>query len=276
MSRLSLWMGAILLASGCLHLAFMLIQGLSWQGPISIRKPILFGISGGLTVWSLTWLMTQLRPWRYDRAVILSISISLLVEVFLISFQYWRGVPSHFNRNTSFDSAIESMMLLLILLAVVLICYLTWRTVWLEDRVRPAMAIAIRAGMGLLTISCMLGIATTLLGYWNLDSGRTPETWGKAGVLKFPHGIALHAIQLLPAVVWFTERVLPRCNPVRVVWYLLGSQCVMMLYSIRQTGLGLARFEVDAIGVVLLGITILIAVAPILEIVRSKPIPRDS
>ena len=91
----------------------------------------------------------------------------------------------------------------LILLASCGIIYLTLRTIQLRN-IDPAMAIGIRGGMWLLALSCGLGIATSIFGEINISAGRSYELWGRAGVLKFPHGVALHAIQLLPAIAWMT------------------------------------------------------------------------
>jgi hypothetical protein len=113
--RFSLWLAAILIASGFMHLAILAWNGADWDGPLSLRKPALFGISGGLTVWSLAWLMTQLRPQRFDRVLVSLTSMSLFIEVGLITLQYWRGVSSHFNHATVLDASIEALMLALIL-----------------------------------------------------------------------------------------------------------------------------------------------------------------
>ncbi len=115
----------------------------------------------------------------------------------------------------------------------------------------PAMALAIRAGMFFLFVSCLLGIATTAFGQWNLRHGQPYLLWGKAGVLKFPHGVALHAIQLLPLCAWLFEWLqLPRAvfDNARIV----TSQTLFLLFAVWQTSQGRARFDVDSVGVVLL------------------------
>lgn len=62
--KLSLGIAAMLIASGLFHLAKLQLDAADWSGPLSLRKPGLFGVSGGLTVWSIAWLMTQLQPAR--------------------------------------------------------------------------------------------------------------------------------------------------------------------------------------------------------------------
>lgn len=258
--RLALWIAALLLASGIAHLAIFVILGASWHGPLSPRKPALFGISGGMTVWSIAWLMTQLRPQRVDRFLAKSLSIGLFIEVALITIQHWRGVASHFNHSTMIDAAIEFTMLGLILAVSAAIFYLTMRTFRLRT-IEPSMAIAIRSGMWLLTLSCGLGILTTVLGEVSIASGRTYELWGKAGVLKFPHGVALHAIQLLPIVAWLVLALrLP--NPVRLVLATFASQLLFLVFAVWQTSQGFDRFDWNAVGGLLLGAAVLIGLYP--------------
>ncbi len=117
--KTSLAIAAVLLASGLLHLVLWLGSGQAWEGSVSLRKPALFGISGGLTVWSLAWVIANLPARRHDAWLTRALSWALLVEVSLITLQYWRGVASHFNHTTTLDGIIERTMLVLILLATV-------------------------------------------------------------------------------------------------------------------------------------------------------------
>ena len=265
--RLALWLGVLLIASGSVHLVVFAILGTTWNGPVSLRKPALFGISGGLTVWSLAWLMTKLRPRGFDRSLANALATGLFVEVTLITIQYWRGVASHFNRATNIDAAIEFTMLGLILLVSCGIVYLTLRTMRLRN-IDPAMAMAIRGGMWLLALSCGLGIATSILGEISISAGRAYELWGRAGVLKFPHGVALHAIQMLPAIAWMT-RMLDLKNSVRIVQSALISQIFFLVYAVWQTSQGRDRFDCDAIGGTILGVAVLFSFFPAFALVQG-------
>ena len=84
-TRFALAITVFLLTSGFVHLAILGVFGTTWHGPLSFRKPALFGISGGMTMWSLAWLMTQLSRSRFDRLLINAIAISLFIEVSLIT-----------------------------------------------------------------------------------------------------------------------------------------------------------------------------------------------
>lgn len=245
----ALWMGAILFGSGLLHLSWMALTGAEWSGPVSLRKSGLFGVSAGLTAWSIVWVLTRLHPRPFDRLTSSAIAGSLLLEVGLITMQQWRGVPSHFNRATTFDAVVETIMLGLILFVTAGIIWLTLRSVRLpptDDSTR----IALRGGLWLLTLSCVLGILITTLGETNLRAGRSPEIWGTAGVLKYPHGAALHAIQTLPLLAW-ALRKLRVANAAWLVRAALWSQVLFLVFALRQTFDGRARFDVDWVGAAL-------------------------
>ena len=255
------WIVGGLLLSGGLHLLLWYFSGQTWEGAVSLRKPALFGISGGLTVWSLIWVTTKLSPRVRDAFWSRVTAWSLLGEVGLITLQYWRGVPSHFNHSTVWNSVIERTMVLLILVvtwSITRLCLHSMRPM----NASPTMALAIRSGMLLLWLSCLLGVGTSAIGQWNLHHGQPYETWGKAGVLKFPHGIALHAIQLLPLCAWLIERIkLPR--PYLAMQGIAASQWIFLLFAVWQTWQGRARFDMDATGATLFGAAMLCALVPL-------------
>ncbi|MDX1929633.1 MAG: hypothetical protein SFV81_24105 [Pirellulaceae bacterium] len=266
--RVSMWATAILLASGLFHLGLLAVLATGWDGPLSLRKPGLFGISAGLTAWSIAWLMTQLKPRRYDCLIANTLGVGLLLEVALITLQYWRGVPSHFNHSTILDASIELSMLGLILVVTAAIVYLSFRTRQLRP-IESALALAIRGGMWLLALSCVLGILTTALGEVSHAFGRPHEYWGQSGVLKFPHGVALHAIQYLPIIAWIAIWLrVPK--PFQVVKGMLIGQVVFLIYAVWQTSQGRSRFDFDTTGAILLGVTAVAGVLPTLAILRAS------
>lgn len=260
--KTSLALAGLLIASGLVHLVLWLGSGQLWEGGVSLRKPALFGISGGLTVWSLAWVISCLPPRRYDAWLSQSMSWALLVEVSLITVQYWRGVPSHFNHATTFDGTVERTMLLLILLATGGIAWVCLRAFQTIER-PPTLVLAIRAGMLLLFVSCLLGIGTTVLGQWNMTRALPYGTWGKAGVLKFPHGIALHAIQLLPLCAWLFEKCRFPYSYIAMQG-LVVSQAWAILFAVWQTWQGRARFDMDVVGAILLAFSVASVSVPLL------------
>jgi hypothetical protein len=243
-------------------------SGDPWEGPLSFRKPVLFGISAGVSVWSLHWVLAQLPRQQCDRLLDRLVSWGLLLEVSLITLQTWRGVPSHFNQSTLLDASIETAMLLLITAVSGVIFWLTRRTHQLSDR-PLADRWAMQGGMWLLSISCLLGFVITAVGMANLAAGRPVELWGPGGVLKYPHGAAMHAIQLLPLVNGFLAwRGVDSCRRATPIKCLFWSQALFLGQALWQTFRGRPRFETDLLALSLLvlsGILLLPAVSALLQ-----------
>ena len=189
--RLAYGCGALLILSGLVHMVVFLVDGGSWEGPVSWRKPIVFGLSFGLTVMTLTWFTTFFRPLRSMAWLLLGLlSLASLGEVFLISMQRWRGVPSHFNESTTFDSTVFSWMgMLVAIIALVIVALTVWSFARMDA---PAsLAIAIRLGLVLMLASQAVGVQMIVEG---------GNTYGDEGALKVPHAFTIHAVQVLPAL----------------------------------------------------------------------------
>src|SRR5688500_5827640 len=86
-----LWLGLAELAVAGLHALLYLVVGGSLEGPVSIRKPILFSYSLGLVSLSLAFIWNDLGvPKRWDTFLGWSaIGISAM-EVGGAAVQYWR------------------------------------------------------------------------------------------------------------------------------------------------------------------------------------------
>jgi hypothetical protein len=263
----SLMLCAFLVVSGLLHVSLIWVTGAEWEGPLSPRKPGLFGISAGLTALSIVWVLTQLVPCRHDQSFATLMIGSLLIEVGLITLQYWRGVASHFNHATTLDTSIESLMLGLILFATAGIAWLCGRSRQLQPMVESC-AVAIRAGLWLLLLSCGLGFLVTIVGAVNVANGRPPELWGPAGVLKYPHGVVLHAIQTLPLLSLLMERLrVP--HAARLVRVAVASHVLFLTHALWQTFAGRTRFDVDAIGGVTLVAAGMLLLPPVVAVVKG-------
>ena len=149
-------------------------------------------------------------------------------EVIWVSMQQWRGVPSHFNFETAFDAAAFSVggAGLIFFTGVVIVAVTLWTFVSLDAP--PSIAVAIRAGLILLVAAQVFGgliiqngIAKVLdpqTGEFLSEGLESASLFGQAGMMKIPHGLALHAIQALPVLVllllftgWGREPAHPRC-----------------------------------------------------------------
>lgn len=239
---LALW-GVILVASGLVHIGVWGLLGGPWEGPVTWRKPILFGISGGLTSLSLGWAWAQL-PLRWGDLWLARITAwALAIEVALIDLQRWRGVASHFNRATPLDSWLYDVMGGLILFVTVVIVDLTVRWFHTRPPVTADMLLAARAGLVLLVVSCLLGIWASMHGDAQVARGLAPEIYGAAGVVKFPHGVVIHAIQWLPLIAWAARRVgLSGRARLLLVAVATVASGLLLAYALAQTLAGRPRF----------------------------------
>lgn len=252
----------VLLLSGLAHLLIWSIAGGSWEGGVSFRKPILFGFSAGLTAGSLAWLWGKLKARSGDQWLIRLLAAALLLEVGLITLQFWRGVPSHYNLTTSLDTAITYAIHGLIVIVTVLTGDLSIRSLGSLRGVTSDMVWAVRLGMGFLCLSCVLGFWLAAHGDAQLARGLPPGQVGAHGVGKFPHGATLHAIQLLPLIAWVGKR-LGASEPTRRRAVILAgaANAAFLAYAVHQTLTGRPRFDGNWITLPWLVLAVLLAVA---------------
>jgi hypothetical protein len=255
--------GILLVASGAAHAAVWAVLGGPWEGPVTWRKPILFGISGGLTSLSLGWAWSRLPYRRGDAWLAAATAWALLVEVALIDLQRWRGVASHFNRATPFDSFLFDFMGGLILWVTLVAIDLTIRF-FIRPVALPAdMLLAARAGLVLLVASCLLGIWVSVHGEMRVAAALPPETVGAAGVAKFPHGSVIHALQWLPLLAWAARR--SGIAEPRRLWLVAAATAGTVAiggYSLLQTFSGRPRFDASPPAAIVLAVGVACLVAP--------------
>lgn len=265
----------LLLISGLIHSMVFLGMDRQWEDPLSFRKATLFGISTGVTLWSSLWVLHSLCPTRPTHKLSFLLCSSVVLEVALITLQTWRGVESHFNRTTLIDACIEFAMLVLIIIAMACIAWITlcsWRGNF-KPETTPAANSAARWGMFFILISGGIGFAITGLGSMQLAMGNSPRYWPSAppfeptsvehpinakGVLKFPHGATLHAIQVLAFIAWLARKASAVVG-LRAVRLWAASHACLLLYSIYQTAVGHARFELDILAAIMLATSIFCA-----------------
>ena len=244
--------GALLALSGVFHVVVYLVDGGPWGGPISWRKPVVFGLSFGIALVTLSWIMGLLRPRRVIGWVVLgTLSVASVGEVALISMQKWRGVESHFNESTPFDGMVFSLMGSLVSLIGLMIVVIT---VWSFVRIDapPSLTLAVRAGLVLMLVSQVVGVQMIVEG---------GNTFGAAGALKLPHAVTLHAVQVLPALaLLLLASDTEERHRVRVVALGTVGYAVMITATMVQTYSGRGPLDVGLVPVLLalVGLTLLL------------------
>lgn len=255
-----------LVVAGMIHLGLWLVADQLWEGAVSLRKPALFGISTGVTLLSLILLLKQLQPRSYDASLLMATAVAAGVEVFLISLQYWRGVASHFNHATPFDLAVHLVMDACVFVLTLAIANLMVRSFGNWNAPRQTQ-VAYQQGLVLLFVSCLIGFLILGIGFVNKSKGLPPEIYFGAGVLKFPHGIAIHAVQYLTVLAWALHRV---GSTERLAARLVMSAAIgfwgQLLFSLLQTFQGRGRFELTQLSGLILVASTLLIVGPIVTV----------
>ena len=267
--RFAAVVGGALIVAGLAHLAAWLVVGGAWAGPISFRKPTTFGISFGLTTITLAWVAGQLRiPDRVGWLLLGPLAAADISEVLWVSVQRWRGVASHFNFATSLDTRLFLLGGVAIAVTVTVILVLTVLA-FTAMQATPSMTLAIRAGLLILLVAQAVGGWMIQHGVGPASDGQTIglTTYGAAGVMKVPHAVAIHAIQVLPALAWLLSfATISERRRVGLVGTATVGYVALVTVSLLQTAAGLAPLDVGAVagllyllGVGLLGVAFVAA-----------------
>ncbi|WP_432174429.1 hypothetical protein [Streptomyces sp. Tue6028] len=205
--RLCYATGALLVLTGCAHLAVFAVDGGPWDGPVSWRKPVTFGLSFGLTLIAITWVTSYLRVGSRLRTVLLVVfAADCVVEVGGITLQAWRRVPSHLNMETGFDTAVSMTLavgggVLVVLLTVFAVASFRGRPTG------PAgMPLALRSGFAILLVALLSGAAMIARGVVLTRTGHQEAAYHSTAPLKPLHGVSLHAVLVLPALARLLSR----------------------------------------------------------------------
>jgi hypothetical protein len=231
--------------TGLFHLGVFFVKGGPWEGPISWRKPVAFGLSFGITTLTLAWLSLYMPRRRLVALSVTVLALASVIEVALVALQRWRNVPSHFNFATPFDSAVFSVMGTPVGVIVLCIVFLTI-TAFRSLNADSSMSLAIRGSLVILLVSQGLGGAIIQNG---LAIDRPPtETnlaiLGAAGVMKLPHAVTMHALQLLPALALLLSLTsYEESKRRRVVGIGLAGYLGIAGSTLLQTFSGLAPFD---------------------------------
>ena len=276
--RFTYVVGATLIAVGLAHVAAWLLVGGAWAGPVSFRKPTTFGVSFGLTTITLAWVAGHLRVSDRARWLLLGpLAVADAYEVVWVSVQRGRGVASHFNLDTPSDTRLFLAGGVAIAVTVVVIVVLTVLA-FTAVQATPSMTLAIRAGLLILLVAQAVGSWMIQHGVGPASDGATSglTTFGAAGVMKVPHAVAMHAIQVLPALAWLLSfTTLGERRRVRLVGVAILGYVALVVVSLMQTATGMAPLDVGVVaavlyllGVGLLGVAFLTAL-----LTFRKPLP---
>jgi hypothetical protein len=269
---------AFWLASGLVHLGVLAADGWAWSGAVSFRKPLVFSVSVGLLLATIGWVLDRLpdRP-RLAGALSWALLSSSTVEVGLITMQAWRGRASHFNTLAAGDALVFAAMgIMVAVMSLCLVAVLVWSLV--EPPRDPLVRLAVIGGMALVMTGLGIGELMVQLGNDFVETHRAvPDTvlYGQHGVVKFPHAVAFHGIQVfIVAAVLLRRGGLAEAAGRRVLRLVVWSYAAALVLASVQTVTGHAPLDPSAWS---LGLVLALATmaAALVRTVRALPADRD-
>lgn len=254
--------GLVLLASGAVHAFAWLLVGGAWDGPVSLRKAVTFGLAFGLTVITVTWLSGLLGlAGRRRRGVVTVFTAACVVETVLVSVQAWRGVPSHFDRDTPVDAVVSTVLAAGGAVIVVCALVLGWAVVRMPRSVPALLRVGVRAGFAGFLLALGAGVAMIVRGVTLAGTDGPAAAYDGAGALKPVHATTMHAILVLPLIAWLLLRT---GYAERTRWGLLlaaiGGYALTTVVVLVDTVLGVEPFTADAAAVVAMVVGALVTV----------------
>jgi len=170
-------------------------------------KPIKFGASIALYLWTLAWLIGYLGGPRWVLQTIRwSVSVIMVGEFLCVAVQAARGTTSHWNNATPFDSAIWTAMSIGIMLNTLLDILVLALFLRPLPRLSRAYRWGIRLGLAVFILGGIEGLWMVFSGAHTVGGpdggpGLPLLNWStRAGDLRVAHLLGLHAVQILPLV----------------------------------------------------------------------------
>jgi hypothetical protein len=202
----------LLFVTGVAHVILLLIMagvapfdGREVMGINPWIKPIKFAASIAIYALTMGWLLYELPlKEKVKGRVNWAIASTLIIEIALITMQAARGVTSHFNNTTAFDSAVFAVMGLAITFNILVAAYVGLKF-WRTDAKIPAPYLwGIRIGLTIFVLASLEGFAMTgrlahSVGVPDGGPGLPLLNWStRGGDLRVAHFFGIHALQVLP------------------------------------------------------------------------------
>lgn len=214
------WRNPLLALAGWLHIVLLLgtVAGFLTDdrlvtGVNTWLKPMKFMLSIAIFLWTIAWFSKYIRRPRWLlTAVSVILCVTMLVESACILLQAARGTTSHYNIATDFDAAVFQTMGIMIGIDMIMVFIILLMLGKPSVRLHPAYLWAVRAGVVIFLAGgaiggVMLGNGAHTFGAPDGGPGLPLLNWSRtAGDLRIAHGLALHALQVLPLIGYGISR----------------------------------------------------------------------
>jgi hypothetical protein len=211
-------------------------------------KPMKFMLSLAVYLWTIAWFSRYIsRPRWAIRTISIIIAVVLLIESACILLQAARATTSHYKVATDFDAAIFRTMGIMIAIDMLMSLVILFRLIKPVVRLPPSYLWGIRSGFMLFLAGGAIGAVMIVnnahtVGAPDGGPGLPFLGWSTVGGdLRIAHGMALHALQILPLWGYALSRwARLSSNPARLAAFAAGALVyaggVFLLYSRAMAG----------------------------------------
>ncbi len=168
-------------------------------------KPLKFYLSVGVYMLTVGYLITR-YPFsnRLKHGIRNTVTITMIFEMAIITFQAARGVQSHYNTSSLFDIILFQSMGVFIGINVLLMVFFMIATLRVKMNTPKAVQYAIFLGWTIMLLGSwaggqMISQMSHTVGLPDGGEGLPLLNWSTtAGDLRVAHFFGLHAIQIIP------------------------------------------------------------------------------
>jgi len=182
----------------------------------SWAKPTRYFLSSGISIWTLGWIFYYIQSKTVIKICSWMVSLSLFFETAIIFLQSKRGVPSHYNTTSPFNTMLFSAMTVLMIVFLLTLTYFTY-VFFTQKKMPISQHYTWGLKMGLLNflIFSVAGLIMIVrmghaVGGPDGGNGILLFNWAfKYGDLRIALFMGVHSLQIIPLLSYylFTKKI---------------------------------------------------------------------
>jgi hypothetical protein len=266
--RFLYWCAVLFAASAVVFAVVFVADDRPWDATASWRQPLAFSLAFFLVVPSLAWVMTFLPTRRrLGWAVAGPLGAAAVGTVALIAAQAWREQPAFFPEDFALDNALWTGIQIGIgFIVAAIVVEAVWAFTPLDAP--PSIRWAVRAGLVLVVAGLAMGGVMVAEGVGQDEDNQAPGqvdspiVFGDAGLVLFPHLLALHGLLILSTLAWLLSFTpWPERRRTTVIQVAAAGYAALVAASLVQALDGRAPFDLAGLLAVAFWISVALIIA---------------